>query len=244
MSMVLRILKNKCILGVATLFVVSTPLAPAQDQSPDIGSEKTPSAAKGIDYLFSYLNMAGTKKAADFTPLTHHERAGIYFRSMVNPLGYMKAGLSAGIDQWNDKPQEWQQGAAGYGKRFGNLVGQYSIQRTATYGLASALHEDNRYFNSGSMGFWSRSGYALASGIVARHDDGSRALSISQLGGVAAGAFLSRLWQPPSQYSAGAGAVSFGLSMASNTAFGVVKEFLPDLVRAISGKRRRPSGSP
>ena len=84
----------------------------------------------------------------------------------------------------------------------------------------------------------------LASCILARQDDGSRHLSISQLGGVAAGAFLSRSWQPASQHSWGDGAVSFGISMASNMGFGVVKEFLPDLGRAITGKHRKRSGPP
>jgi hypothetical protein len=163
---------------------------------------------------------------------------------MVNPLGYMKAGFSAGIDQWKDKPPEWKQGASGYGKRFANIVGQYSIQRTVTFSLASALHEDNRYFNSGKKSLWPRTGYALASGILARHDDGSLHVSISQLGGVAAGAFLSRLWQPPSQDSLGDGAVSFGITLASNMGFSVVKEFLPDLGRVLTKKRKKGFSPP
>jgi hypothetical protein len=206
------------------------------------GSEDRPTA-KAIDYLFNYLNMAGTAKASDFRPLTQRERTHLYFKTMVNPLGYIKAGFSAGIDQWKDKPEEWEQGASGYGKRYANIVGQYSIQRTVTFGLSSALHEDNRYFSSGKQGVWSRSGYALASGILARHDDGARHVSVSQLGGVAAGAFLSRFWQPPSRHSAGDGAVSFGITMASNMGFSVVKEFLPDLGRAIS-KKRQKTGDP
>ena len=111
-------------------------------------------------------------------------------------------------------------------------------------GLSSALHEDNRYFNSGKTGVWSRTAYALSSGILARHDDGKRYVSISQIGGVAAGAFLSRLWQPPSQSSAGDGAVSFGITMGSNIGFSVVKEFLPDLGRALAKKRRSRSNAP
>jgi hypothetical protein len=110
-----------------------------------------------------------------------------------------------------------------------------------TFGLSSALHEDNRYFNSGKKGFWPRTTYALASGILARHDDGRRKFSVSQVGGVAAGAFLSRLWQPPSQQSAGDGAVSFGITMGSNIGFSVVKEFLPDLGRALAKNRNKSS---
>jgi hypothetical protein len=171
--------------------------------------------------------------------MNQQERTSLYFKTMINPFGFIKAGFSAGIDQWNDKPSEWEQGASGYGKRYANILGQYSIQRTVTFGVSSLLHEDNRYFNSGKKGIWPRLGYALSSGVLARHDDGSLHFSISQTGGVAAGAFLSRFWLPPSQNSAGDGAVSFGISTGANIGFGVVKEFLPDLGRAISRKKRK-----
>jgi hypothetical protein len=229
---------NKSICALAILVLVFGPPMAAQNQNPSAAEQETSPVGKGVDYLLNYLNMAGTMKARDFHPLTQQERNHLYLKTMVNPLGYIKAGFSAGIDQWKDKPPEWEQGASGYGKRFANILGQYSIQRTATFGLASALHEDNRYFNSGKKGLWSRAGYAVASGVLARHDDGRRYVSISQVGGVAAGAFLSRAWQPSSQHSAGDGAVSFGISMASNIGFGVVKEFLPDLGRVITKKRK------
>jgi hypothetical protein len=217
---------------------------PAQTQSPNPTTAEPCLPDNRINYIFNYLNMAGTKKATEFRPLTQRERNKIYFKTMVNPLGYGKAAFSAGIDQWKDKPEEWEQGASGYGKRYANIVGQYCIQRTVTYGLASVLHEDNRYFNSGKKGLWRRTAYALTSGFLARHDDGSRTISISQSGGIAAGAFLSRLWQPRSQNSAASGAVSFGFTMGSNIAFSIVKEFLPDLGRAIGNKRAKPCNSP
>lgn len=232
---------NKSICALGILALTFAPLVAAQSQDSVTAEQKSSATSRGIDHLFNYLNMAGTAKASEFRPLTQHERSKIYLKTMVNPLGYLKTGFSAGIDQWKDKPSEWEQGASGYGKRFANILGQYSIQRTVTFGLGSVLHEDNRYFNSGKKGLWSRSGYAVASGILSRHDDGSRHLSISQLGGVAAGAFLSRSWQPPSQHSAGDGAVSFGISMASNMGFAVVKEFLPDLGRVITNKRKKRS---
>ena len=237
-------ISKKSLCGFAILAFGFPPMMAAQNQDSDAIGQKPSPVSRGIDRLFNYLNMAGTTKASEFRPLTQHERTQIYLRTMVNPLGYLKAGFSAGIDQWKDKPAEWEQGASGYGKRFANITGQYSIQRTVTFGLGSVLHEDNRYFNSGKKGLWQRAGYAVASGILARHDDGRRHISISQLGGVAAGAFLSRYWQPPSQDSPGDGAVSFGISMASNMGFGVVKEFLPDLGRAITKKRKKQARSP
>jgi hypothetical protein len=231
---------GKCIV-IALVSFASGGLLIAQGEESAASAPKSGAVSKGIDYVFNYLNMAGTTKASDFKPLTQKERTQLYLETMANPLGYMKAGASAGIDQWKDKPAEWEQGASGYGKRFANIAGQYSIQRTVTFTLASAFHEDNRYFNSGKNGIWPRTGYAVASGILARHNDGHLNVSISQLGGTAAGAFISRLWQPPSQSSASDGAVSFGITMASNMGFSVVKEFLPDLGRLISKKHKTKS---
>lgn len=180
--------------------------------------------------LFTLLNMAGTKTAADFTPLNQHERNRLFFASLINPLSFVRVGFSAGLDQWNDKPRDWEQGASGYGKRYGNILGQYTIQRTVSFGLSSALGEDNRYFVSGKKGFWRRTWYAVTSAFLARHRDGHLSFSFSQIGGVAAGAFLARPWLPPDQNSAGDGAVSFGITMASNAGTNVLKEFLPDIL--------------
>jgi hypothetical protein len=192
---------------------------------------------KGIKAVFDYLTMAGTSSAAEFKPLSRREQTQIYLKSLINPVWYLKGGFSAGIDQLNDKPREWEQGASGYGKRFGNIMGQYAIQRTTTFGVATLLHEDNRYFGSGKKGFWRRTGYALSSSILARQDNGRRYPSVSLISGYAAGAFLSRTWQPPSTHSAGDGAVSFGTSMGYHALTSVVKEFLPDVVRPLLKRR-------
>jgi hypothetical protein len=235
---------NRTIVTILMMILTLGSSVVAQDQDSTAPDQKPGSVSRAVDHLLNYLNMAGTTKASEFQPLTQRERRNIYVKTMVNPLGYIKAGFSAGIDQWKDKPPEWEQGMSSYGKRFANIMGQYSIQRTVTFGLSSVLHEDNRYFNSGRKGFWGRTGYAVSSGILARHDDGTRHISISQLGGVAAGAFASRAWLPTSQRTAGDAAVSFGITMASNMAFGVVKELLPDLGRAIAKKHNKPLHTP
>lgn len=234
--------KRICIAAIATL--LCSAVLTAQEQSTPPAKSSSNLADKGLDMIFNYFNMAGTTKASGFKPLTQQERNHDYFKAMINPVGYGKAAFSAGLDQWHNKPEEWGQGGSGYGKRFANIVGQYSIQKTVTFGIASALHEDNRYFNSGKTGIWPRTGYALTGGILARHDDGTRHVSVSQISGVAAGAFLSRFWQPPSTHSAGDGAVSFGISIGTNIGFSVVKEFLPDIGRAIAKKRQKPSTPP
>src|SRR5690242_5035780 len=98
--------RHTCFLYIAFLLIC---IAQCHSQSPD--SEPHP-VSRGIGYIFNYLNMADTKNASQFIPLTQGERTRIYWKTMVNPLGYMKAATSAGIDQWSHKPEEWEQGAS------------------------------------------------------------------------------------------------------------------------------------
>lgn len=212
------------------LFVSILPVAGAQESSLE----------KVIGGLEEYLNMAGAQHAKDFRPLTQHERARLYWRGLINPWSVVKATASGGIDHAHTKPQEWGQGWGAYGKRVANIEGQYAVQKTVSYLIAAPLHEDNRYFGSGKRGFWPRMQYALIASVSARHDNGKLYFSVSQFGGVAAGAFVSRLWLPPSESSASDAAISFGITTASNSGVSIVKEFLPDLFRAIGRKKKTP----
>ena len=213
-------------------------LALSQTTGPPPNTSGGGQLPKGVKAIFDYLTMAGTATSADFKPQSQGQRNHDFARSLINPVWYMKGAFSAALDQRNDKPKEWEQGGSGYGKRFGNIMGQYAIHRTAMFGTSSLLHEDNRYFGSGKKGFWRRTGYALSSGILARHDNGKRYPSVSLIGGFASGAFISRAWLPPSTNSAGDGAVSFGKSMGYNFLGCVIKEFLPDVVRPIVKRRK------
>jgi hypothetical protein len=55
--------------------------------------------------------------------------------------------------------------------------------------------------------------YALKSSVMARGNDGIRHVSISGIGSIAGASFISRVWQPTPDNSAGDGAVSFGIGM-------------------------------
>jgi hypothetical protein len=192
---------------------------------------------KAIGSLESYLNMASSQTARDFRPLTQRERSSLYLKSLINPWGYLKAAASGALDQNHNKPAEWGQGWGAYGERCANILGQYTVQRTTNYALSAMLHEDNRYFASGKKGLWPRTGYAVASSVMGRHDNGKLYISVSQLGGVAAGAFAARLWLPASQNSAGDAAVSFAITLGSNAGFSVMKEFLPDVLRRLAPRK-------
>lgn len=167
----------------------------------------------------------------EFAPMTRSERFSYYLRGLVDGEAVLRAAASAGIRQAMNSPKEWGGGAEAYGERVGNGFAEHIINRTVQSGMAAALHEDNRYFVSGQTGFFRRTKYAIKSTLLARHDNGNQYFSFSRIGGAASAGFISRLWQPRSTNSAGDGAESFGITMASDVGFNVFREFWPDLKR-------------
>ena len=80
--------------------------------------------SKILDKVFDYLNVANQGRVREFHPLTHKERNSMFAESLINPVWYLKGAASAGVNQWTDTPKEWEQGVSGYGKRFGDIMGQ------------------------------------------------------------------------------------------------------------------------
>jgi hypothetical protein len=191
-----------------------------------------PSTNRAESSLFYFLNMSGRTRA-DFTTLESNQRIKFYAKGLFGPFIFFSAATSAGTTQAMGVPESWGQGAEGYGHRFGNYLARQAVQRSLRWAGEVMLHEDNRYFQSGEHGTGRRIVYALKSSVMARGNDGNQHVSISQIGSIAGASFISRLWQPSTNNSAGDGAVSFGIGMGVNAGLSVLREFLPDVTRHV-----------
>jgi hypothetical protein len=192
----------------------------------------------GIGILFLAIPFtAGTARAQDayraiatsqpgYTPLTQSVRNKLFLKDLFNPFSFVQSAASAGWGQLRDKPPEWREGGAGYGKRYASSFAQHATQETLKYGIASLLHEDNRYVSSGRQRISSRVLYALVSTFRSRDDQGERQMSYSNIGSLAGASLLSRTWQPASSGGAGNGAVNFGVAVAFAAGMNVAHEFL------------------
>jgi hypothetical protein len=162
-----------------------------------------------------------------FVPMTESQRLKFYFKSTFAPMSFFTSAVSAGIGQWRDRPTAWHQGAEGYGRRYASSYGEHIVLETLVFGGSSLLHEDNRFIPSGQAGAGNRVRYAVESTFLARHDDGTRHLSISRLAGLAGAALISRAWQPRNNRRLNSAALNFGISLSMSTGFSVAREFLP-----------------
>ncbi len=165
--------------------------------------------------------------------MTRSERYAYAIRGVSSRLTVLSAAASAGLNHALDRNPEWGQGTVGFTRRLGDAYAENFIRQTILHSTAYWLHEDDRYFTSGKRGFGRRLEYALTSTLLARHDDGSRSVSIAVLGSAAGMPFITRAWQPPSSTTAGDAAVAFGVAIAARAGLNVAREFAPRLLGAL-----------
>jgi hypothetical protein len=157
---------------------------------------------------------------------TQRERFDRYVSNTVGPFRLVRTGVTAGIDQWRDKPEEWGQGLKGYGKRYASALGRNAIQQTVTYGLDEALNLDSGFQRSGREGFFPRFKHALLETVMSRTRSGKPVVSAPRLAGVYAGGIIATETWYPDRHS-----YKDGLRIGTGTlitGFGInlVREFL------------------
>ncbi len=202
--------------------------APAQTAGPDTEVADVPTSTDGT---VDSGTGAPTITPQEFVPMTMSERSRYYLIKAFGPGAILRSAASGGFSQLTNTPKEWHQGAQAYGDRVGSAMAEHVTREALEFGGSVALHEDNRYVHSTDTGFVKRTKHAVASVFVARNDAGSEHFAYSRFGAVLGSSFISRLGEPRSEDSAGDAMVSFGVTMASDVGWNVVKEFAPAITK-------------
>ena len=162
----------------------------------------------------------------DYVFPTAEERFKRYVKDTVGPFRLVRTAATAGIDQWRDTPEEWGQGAKGYGRRFASGVGRNAIQQTVTYGLDSALHLDTGFQRSKREGFLPRLKDALLQNVTSRTRSGNRVISAPRFVGVYTGSIVAAETWYPDRYSYKDGLRHGTTTLLTGFGINVVREFL------------------
>lgn len=148
-----------------------------------------------------------------------------YINSTVGPFALIGVAAGAGIEQADDSPKEWGQGAKGYGKRFASGLGGNAIQKTTVYGLSEALKLDSSFYKSTRQGFKQRTGDALIQAVTSRKSDGSRVVSAPLLTGYFVRGMAPLAWYPD-RYGFRDGLRRAGFSLAGTFGANLLREFI------------------
>jgi len=149
-----------------------------------------------------------------FAPLSTKLKYQLALRAATDVVSIAGAGLLAGIDQASDNVPSYQQGAKGYGQRFGAAYAD-GVSDIFIGGaiLPSLLRQDPRYFYQGTGTKKSRALHAISAPFMAKSDKGKWEFNYSSIGGDLASGALSNLYYP--QKDRGPGLVFGGAALAT-----------------------------
>ena len=135
--------------------------------------------------------------------------------------------VSAGYEQVLNSRPNYGQTFKGYTQRLGAAAARNVSEGLFSDAvLATALHEDPRYYKLGpGHPFSQRLVHALQQPVITRTDGGTRTINFAQIGGNLAGAGLTNAYYPPGDRTAGATLVTFGTSMGGGAIGSLFNEF-------------------
>jgi len=176
---------------------------------------------------------------------TEKQKLHNYAFDMIGPYPILGAALAAGINQADNTPPEWGQGAEAYGKRFASNFGIAAVTTTTRYGLAEIFKEDTIYYRCECKGFFPRLEHAAISTITTRRgEDGHRGFSFSDLISPYAGTMTAVYGWFPSRYGAKDGFRMGNYALLASVGGNIALEFIwrgPSTLTSIMHHKKHPS---
>jgi hypothetical protein len=167
------------------------------------------------------------QQALTYSRPTEKMRLHNYFFDTIGPYPIVGAAFAAGINQADNTPPEWKQGAEGYGKRFGSNFAIAGVSTTTRYALARAFREDTLYYRCACKGAFPRLSHAVISTFTSRRgDDGHRVFSFPALVAPYAGTMTAVYGWYPGRYGAKDGFRMGNYSLLGYVGGNIALEFL------------------
>jgi hypothetical protein len=160
--------------------------------------------------------------------LSPGEKFQLFVDNSVSVHTITWAMLGSSVGQADDSPTGFGQGWDAYAKRFGSSMGrQASSEFFGTFLLASALHEDPRFYPEVNPGFFHAVKYSVQRVFVTRNDDGRDVANWSGLAGPLMAEGLANVYWPDRNRTVGDTFLRYGLDLASKTGGNMLREYWP-----------------
>jgi hypothetical protein len=161
---------------------------------------------------------------------TTREKWDNFVTETASPLTFGGASFNAAFSQVTKTDPQYGVGRAALAERFGASLADIASQNFfGDFVVASALHEDPRYFRMGSgHGFWTRVGYSVSRAVVIRKDDSSNTFNFDNVLGSGASTLFSNLYYPPSSRTGKGMLMHWGIDIGDNGFVNLAPEFWPD----------------
>jgi hypothetical protein len=178
-------------------------------------------------------------------PLSVKEKYNLAWHQTVDFSAHIGNAFQAMLQQASDGQPHYGQGWGPYAERFGAAEGDQATSAFFIFGfLPHILHDDPRYFRKAKGSAWSRIRYSATRTVITRTDSGNSTFNVPQVAGQLFQQSISTIYYPPVDRTAERVFQNWGISLAYNSAYNVLKEFYPDFLRIVFKRHREQDPSP
>jgi hypothetical protein len=221
------------------------PAQPAQT-NPSISEHAASAAAKSVE-LFDLLDKKSIvfpDIASTTVALTPAEKFELFVDNTISVHSIVWAALGSLIGQAADSPTGFGERASGYPKRFStSLARSASGEFFGTFALASALHEDPRFFPQYKPAFKQSIKYSVRRLFVTRNDSGDRVVNVSGLVGPLLGESLANVYWPDRNRTVGDTLFRYGLDLAARASGNMFRNYWPVVFAKLRHVPTEPSAA-
>jgi hypothetical protein len=182
--------------------------------------------------------------ASSTRPLSPGQKFELFVDNSISVHTIVWSTLGSLIGQADDSPTGYGVGGIGYPKRLGSsLARETSGEFFGTFVIASALHEDPRFFPEYNPTLKHTLKHSLRRLFVARNDAGANVVNMPGLLGPLLGESLANVYWPDRNRTVGDTLFRYGLDLASRAAGNMFREYWP-VVSAKMQHRPPTRGAP
>jgi hypothetical protein len=175
-------------------------------------------------------------------PLTVRQKYILSLHQAFDISAHVGNAFQAALQQAANGQPRYGQGWGAYGERFAAAEGDQITGSILIYGLLpSMLHEDPRYFRQGRGATITRLWYAINRTFVTRTDKGTSRFNNSETFGQLISCGISTSYYPPQDRSVGRVFSNWGVNLGGNSAYNVLSEYYPDLLRGLFRRHPKPA---
>jgi hypothetical protein len=180
----------------------------------------------------------------DAAPLSAGQKSCLAARALFDPVTFITAGITAGIEQGESVFPAFGQGSLGFAKRYGAAFADNASSDLIANALLPVLfRQDPRfYYRAGSIR--SRALYAISTAFICKGDNGRWQPNYSFVLGGFAAASVSNLYYPAADRGGSLVVTNGLLNLASGAASALMEEFVFQRITSRGKHRAHASASP
>lgn len=174
-------------------------------------------------------------------PMTTRGKYVLAYHQTVDMSAHFGNAFQAMLQQASNGQPHYGQGWGAYADRFGAAEADQVTSAFFIFGfLPHVLHDDPRYFRRRHGPVLSRLKYAASRTVITRKDSGSETFNAPQVLGQLLQQGISTAYYPQQDRNVSGVFHNWGINLAYNSAYNVLKEFYPDFLRIAFHRHPHP----